>query len=352
MINVSEFEGNASTTLHMGNTRITFAMSTFSIAAMLLGIPGNILIIHAVRCRKQMQNAKNFFIASLACSDIVALLVSTPFSTLNFGHLLRHMPEAVCKSIVPTGCVVMIISVYTHVAIAYERRRAIVFPLLPKPSPRIIKTFITIIWLVPAFVIGPTIYHISRVFQRQFCTFSFLIGPGEVYARAFFATGTALSFFIPIGVLIWSYRQIICTLKQNTAAIEELAETNAAVALRLKNQRKVVNSLIVLVCAFVTLSTPFSVLCLLWFVGYEKMVSSASQRYRLVTSSIYYMVYALNPVILYISSNEYRLAFNETFKVWKNILGRIFSCCSNGKSLNKKRSKAFPSVIVLSVTKA
>ena len=134
-------------------------------------------LLHAVRCRKQMQNAKNFFIVSLACSDIVALLVSTPFSTLNFGHLLREMPEAVCKSIVPTGCVVMIISVYTHVAIAYERRRAIVFPLLPKPSPRIIKTFITIIWLVPTFVIGPTIYHISRVFQRQFCTFSFLIGP-------------------------------------------------------------------------------------------------------------------------------------------------------------------------------
>ena len=186
---------------------------------------------------------------------------------------------------------------------------------------------------------------------KTFLHINLLIGPGEVCARAFAITVTTSSLVIPLGVLTWSYRQIIHTLKQNAAAIEELAEANAAVALQFKKQRKVVTSLLILVCAFIILITSFSIVCLLCFVGYEKMGSLASQRYGLIGASIYYMVYALNPVILYISSTEYRLAFNDTFKVWKNLFGRTFSCYNKSKSLTEVRSKAFPSVIVLSVTK-
>ena len=180
-----------------------------------------------------MQNARTYFIVSLACSDIVALLISIPFSMLNSGEFLSYMPEAVCKTLMPIGSVVVAISLYTHIAIPLERRRAIVFPLLPKPSPRRIKTFIVIIWLVPAIIVGPTIYHISRIFSTHICAFNLLIGPGQVYSRIFVSIATAANLAIPLGVLTWSYRQVIRTLKQNAAAIEELAGTSAAVALRL-----------------------------------------------------------------------------------------------------------------------
>ena len=98
MINFTKFEGNSRTTLDVGNIHIDFAMCTLSIAAIIFGLPGNGLIIHAVRNRKQMQNARNHFIVSLACSDLVALLISVPFSTLNFSSVLCYMPEAVCKN--------------------------------------------------------------------------------------------------------------------------------------------------------------------------------------------------------------------------------------------------------------
>ena len=149
MINFTEFEGTSSTTnrttLDTGNAHLKIAMSTISIVAILLGILDNILIIHAVRSGKQMQNARNHFFVSLACSDIVVLLMFVPFAALNIGHVLRYMSEVVCKTLMPTGSVMVVISLYTHVAIALERCRAIVFPLLPKPSPRTIKTFIAII---------------------------------------------------------------------------------------------------------------------------------------------------------------------------------------------------------------
>ena len=115
-----------------------------------------------------MQNARNYFTSSLACADIVASLICVPFYTLKFAHIVYHMPEAVCKTLVPTGNVLVVISVYTHVAIGLERRRAIVFPLLPKPSPGRIKAFIAIVWVVPMIVIGPTSYYFSQVYSETF----------------------------------------------------------------------------------------------------------------------------------------------------------------------------------------
>ena len=334
------------TALHVGNNHITIAMSTVSIAAVVLGLPGNILIIHTVRSRKQMQNARNYFILSLACADIVVLLICVPFYTLNFAHILHYMPEAVCKTLLPTGNVLVIVSVCTHVAIALERRRAIVFPLLPKPSPRRIKTLIATVWVVPVIVMGPTSYYLSQVSSGSFCHFRKDIG--ETYWKAFFVTFVIINFIIPVSVLIWSYRQIVRALKQYIAPIEELAETNAAVVLRLKNQRKVVNCLIILVCAFIALTFPFySALVLSVFMITGDLYFSLT--FNVVTLCVHFMLYSLNPIILYASSTEYRLAFNESFKLWKHFFLRVFSCFKKSKLLNGDHSKTSLSVIALSI---
>ena len=345
MINFTESQSNTTTTNH---SSLKIAMYTSAIAATLLGTPGNILIIHAVRNRKEMQNARNYFIVSLACSDIVSLLISVPFSTLNFGNVLPYMPEAVCKTFMPTGSIVAVISVYTHVAIALERRRAIVFPLLPKPSPRKIKTFIAVIWLVPVLILAPIYFQIGKVLLGQSCTVNILNGPQEAYMKAFVLTGTASSFVIPLGVLTWSYRQIIRTLKQNTASIKELVESNAAVALRLKIQRKVVSCLVILVCAFVTLTFPFYFATILT-VFMKTLEPYFIFTFSVITLCMYFMIFSLNPLILYVSSTEFRVVFNETLEFWQNFFCRMFLCFSKSKSFTSEPSKTCPVAITLSI---
>ena len=354
MINCTEFNRGASTTNHTtlaeGNVHINFAMCTFSIAVILLGIPGNSLIIHAVRKQKQMQHASNHFIVSLASSNIVALLISVPFSTLNFGHGLCYMPEAVCKILLPTSIFVVIVSVYTHVAIALERRRAIVFPLLPKPSPRRIKFFIAIIWLVPALTMAPFYYHFSKLACGYFCilNFSILNGTVETYTKAFVVTAIVSTLVIPLAVLTWSYQQVIRTLEQNTASIKDLVETNAAVALRLKNQRKVVNCLITLVSAFLALTLPHYLATTLTVFVKTLDHSYFTYTFGVVTLCIHFMLFSLNPIILYCSSTEYRSAFNEAFQCWRIFFCRFFSCFKKSKSLTGGRSKT-SCVIALSI---
>ena len=345
MINFTKSQSNTTTTNH---SSLKIAMFTSAIAAILLEIPSTILIICAVRNRKEMQNARNYFIVSLACSDIVSLLISVLFSTLNFGNVLPYMTKAVCKTFMPTGGIVAIISVYTHVAIALERRRAIVFPLLPKPSPRRIKTFIAIIWLVPVLIIAPIYYQIDKELLGHSCKFNIMNGPEEAYLKVFVLTGMASIFVIPFGVLTLSYQQIIRTLKQNTASIKDLVETNAVVALRLKNQRKVVNCLITLVCAFVVLTFPFNFATIL-VVFIKTLESYFTFTFSVITLCIYFMIFLLNPLILCVSSTEFRVAFNETLEYWQNFFCRMFFCFNKSKSLTSEPSKTSPVVITLAI---
>ena len=352
MSSSTEFQDIASatnrTTLDLRNIHASIAMSTISIVAILLGIPGNILIIHAVRSQKQMQNARNHFIVSLACSDLVALLISVPFSTLNFGHVVPYMPEALCRTLIPTSSVVVVVSVYTRVAIALERRRAIVFPPLPKPSPRTIKIFIAIIWLMPVLILSPIYYQMGKVLLGHSCKANIFNGADEGKMRAFFLIGAISIFVIPLGVLTWSYQQIIRTLRQNTASIKHLVETNAAVALRLKNQRKVVNSLITLVCTFIAFYSPFYLANFL-MVFMKTLESYFIFTFSAITLCIHFMIFSLNPIILYVCSTEYRLSFNETLEFWQNLFCRIFSYFHKSNSLNGKHLKEPSFVIALSM---
>ena len=105
-----------------------------------------------------------------------------------------------CKTLLPTSILVVIVSVYTYVAIALERRRAIVFPLLPKPSSGRIKIFIAIIWLVPALLMTPLYYHFCKLSLGYFYTLSssILNGSEETYTRAFVITATVSIFVVPL----------------------------------------------------------------------------------------------------------------------------------------------------------
>ena len=69
-----------------------------------------------------------------------------------------------------------------------------------------------------------------------------------------------------------------------------------------------------------------------------------------ITLCIYFMIFSINPIILYVCSTEYRLSFNETFEFWqKSVSCGIFSCFNKSKSLAGKISKEPAFVIAFSM---
>ena len=320
---------------------ISYLMGSISIVAFAVGAPGNILIIHSVRVRRNMQNPRNYFILNLACCDIILLLFFVPLSMI-YGSLIPYnMPEFMCKTVMATFSVLTTVSMCTHVAIALERRRAIVFPLLPKPNSKTIKVIIFIVWIVSATAFFPVVFYLSGVYKGSFCALKY----GTHYYKIWIVVFPIVSYAVPIGVMTWAYQQIICGLRHRDAPTNSSAMVNEeAVARRLKNQRKTVKCLIALVCSFVLLTFPnIVVVIIITFIG---KYSHIFVRYTLITVCINFMIFAVNPIILYLGSMEYRTAFNETFKRWMICSSNMFSY-NKRKALTKSRPTS-PSVIVLS----
>ena len=126
----------------------------------IVGTVGNTLVILAYR-NPRMRSVTNLFIANLGVADLMVTLINVPvtvtFSTLGywpFGLVL-------CKSIPYLLGVTIFSSVGTLMAIAADRYRAIVHPLLPRIRTRHAISIIAAIWIV-AFI-----YPIPQIIYQK-----------------------------------------------------------------------------------------------------------------------------------------------------------------------------------------
>ena len=116
----------------------------------IVGTVGNALVILAYR-NPRMRSVTNLFIANLGVADLTVTLINVPF-TVSYS-ILRYWPFGafLCKAIPFILGITIFSSVGTLIAIAADRYRAIVHPLLPRIRTRHAIMIIAAIWLV-AFI--------------------------------------------------------------------------------------------------------------------------------------------------------------------------------------------------------
>lgn len=287
---------------------------TVSCLSVLLGLPGNSILIHALRTRiKQKRAAMSRFILNLASTDLSALLTYVPFYTMMYGKNNLMTPVVLCKLMDSVMCVLVTVSMYTHVAIAVERRRAIVFPLHPKPSPRKVKICLWFIWMIPSVVFGTSL-PITNLGNRISCTLE-LKGVSAINKAIYLLLAPSLLFLFPVGLILWAYGHITFKLKRNRIPSEDL-RNNSAVIVRVKKQRKVLRTLKSLAVIFIaTIFSFFMIHILMYFFEGSSREFFWLKKFFPFILSIHFSIYALNPVVLYISSNDYRNAFNDILNV-------------------------------------
>ena len=116
----------------------------------IVGTVGNALVILAYR-NPRMRSVTNLFIANLGVADLTVTLINVPF-TVSYSTL-GYWPFGafLCKAIPYILGITIFSSVGTLIAIAADRYRAIVHPLLPRIRTRHAIMIIAAIWLV-AFI--------------------------------------------------------------------------------------------------------------------------------------------------------------------------------------------------------
>ncbi|GBP14164.1 RYamide receptor [Eumeta japonica] len=142
-------------TLYEVPTSIIVVLSCLYGSISVLAVVGNFLVMWVVGTSRRMQSVTNCYIANLALADIVIGLFAVPFQFQ--AALLQRwlLPHFMCPFCPFVQALSVNVSVFTLTAIAVDRHRAIITPLSAHTSKRVAKWIIVFIWVLALSLAAP-----------------------------------------------------------------------------------------------------------------------------------------------------------------------------------------------------
>lgn len=187
-----------------------FQVTSVYLLIFLIGLSGNLLTCAVIAKHKKMRNPTNFYLVSLAVSDLLVLLFGMP---LEIYDLWQNYPfpfgEGGCyfkTFLFETVCFASILNV---TALSVERYIAVVYPLKTRylSTNQHAKRVITIVWVVSMICAIPNtslhgiFYLPERMEESAICT---VLKPLWIYNLVMQIT-TVCFYFIPMMVISMLY---------------------------------------------------------------------------------------------------------------------------------------------------
>ncbi|CAH1264797.1 HRH1 [Branchiostoma lanceolatum] len=176
----------------------------------LLTSVGNAMVLHAVRTNRDLQTVSNFFIVSLAVSDLAVGTVVMPLSTVNIVAHQWVLGLPVCQVWLSVDYVASTASIFNLFVLNLDRYWSVTTPLqyMRKRTKRRAMLFIALVWGVSALWIIPVVgWHAfafggARNVPDDVCD-------TEFNANCTFKVITSLfNFYIPMVLMSVIYAQI------------------------------------------------------------------------------------------------------------------------------------------------
>ncbi|KAL3851827.1 hypothetical protein ACJMK2_015532 [Sinanodonta woodiana] len=184
----------------------------------LTGTIGNILVIFAISKVQRMSSITNMFVRSLACADLLLLLICVPAKCIAFYSYTWRLGLFMCKFVVYVQNVSMICSVLTLTAMSIERCIAIQYPLKAKSLCTIFhaRVVVFIVWCISLVAAVPIIFaqeykEIAGVHRTAIWCHKIWTGR-EDFAIAYELYMLILLFVIPVSVMLVTYASISVTI--------------------------------------------------------------------------------------------------------------------------------------------
>lgn len=185
-------------------------------AIVLLSVGGNLTVCFIVFRARRMRTVMNFFIVSLAMSDLLMAILCIPF-TFVANLILNYWPfgDLMCPIVTFLQSVTVFLSSFTLVAISMDRYIAIIYPLRQKMSKKQAFIVIAAIWIVSFLIPIPTVLYswthkyVNVSTAPQFCE--------EIFAnpddkRLYGIMVMLLQYFIPLVIIVFTYGRIIAVM--------------------------------------------------------------------------------------------------------------------------------------------
>ncbi|CAH3185423.1 unnamed protein product, partial [Porites lobata] len=244
----------------------------------------------------------------------IAIVTVFVLCWLPFILLISPLGQALCKLLPFFSTVSFTVSIQNLILIAVDRFGAVVFPLRsPLIRSKLCPFFILATWIVAAAVSSPYsfAYELVEYPEGNWCVTKWKKAFGESSSSSSFLLAfSILLTYIPVLLLVILYSIIVIKLKTQAHPGEQSANSQQQ---RDRRNRNVLQMSIAIVTVFVLCLLPYSINALI--IEYQDTRFSCSfSIYATVTFFMVSAYCAINPVICFMFSSNYRKALKRLIK--------------------------------------
>ncbi|XP_076372027.1 putative G-protein coupled receptor No18 [Tachypleus tridentatus] len=202
-----DFDG----TLSVSQVTVIGALSVL----IFLTLVGNTLVIAAVATTRQMRTVTNYFVVSLAVTDLLVGLLVLPLAVIQEVHHSWPLGRVVCEFWISMDVLLCTASILTLCCISVDRYFAITAPMtyVVKRSSNLALVMICGVWVMSALITCPPIFG-WRDSDRQNAT-DCVYNSNKGYV-VYSALG---SFYIPALVMVYVYSRIFAVARRREAVL-------------------------------------------------------------------------------------------------------------------------------------
>ncbi|CAH3114568.1 unnamed protein product, partial [Porites lobata] len=281
---------------------------------LLVTLAGNSLIVMLVYKTPNLRKPINYFIANMASSDLLFILFICHgiLARLNISWIIgSQFGQAFCKLISFLPAVSSFVSIQNLILIAVDRFGAVVFPLRsPLIRSKLCPFFILATWIVALAVSSPYVFAAKLEQSSVMKPPDGMKHSGPFSSYQDFTIVIFILFIcIPVLLLVILYSFIFIKLKEQVHPGEHSSNIEQQ---RQRRNRNVLYMSIAIISVFVFCWLPFitSKLILVYRSSSTHFSCSFSHDYH-VTYYIAAAYFALNPIICFTFSSNYRLGLKR-----------------------------------------
>ncbi|KAH8247549.1 hypothetical protein KR038_006153 [Drosophila bunnanda] len=291
---------------------------------MFVAIAGNGIVLWIVTGHRSMRTVTNYFLLNLSIADLLMSSLNCVFNfifMLNsdwpFGSIYCTINNFVANVTVST-------SVFTLVAISFDRYIAIVHPLKRRTSRRKVRFILVLIWVLSCVLSAPCLLYSSIMTKHYYNgksrTVCFMMWPDGRYPTsmadyAYNLIILVLTYGIPMIVMLICY-SLMGRVLWGSRSIGENTDRQME---SMKSKRKVVRMFIAIVSIFAICWLPYH---LFFIYAYHNNQVASTKYVQHMYLGFYWLAMSnamVNPIIYYWMNKRFRMYFQ-----------RIICCCCMG----------------------
>ncbi|XP_037924023.1 tachykinin-like peptides receptor 86C isoform X2 [Hermetia illucens] len=285
-------------------------------AMLFIAISGNVIVLWIIVGHKSMRSITNYFLLNLSIADLLMSALNCIFNfifMLNsdwpFGSLYCTINNFMANVTVST-------SVFTLVAISFDRYIAIVYPLKRRASRRKVRMILLLVWLFSCMLAAPCLLYSATMTktyyngkQRRVC---FMMWPDGRYPTSksdyiYNIIILILTYGVPMLVMLVCY-SLMGRVLWGSKSIGENTERQIE---SMKSKKKVVRMFIVIVSIFAICWLPYH---MFFIYAYHNNKVTSAKYVQHMYLGFYWLAMSnamVNPIIYYWMNRRFRIYFQR-----------------------------------------